>query len=714
MNRKLLSKLPLILALLFCAYAYGLIVSSVRTQSELKEREVARTAAETQHHAAMLANYISEQRRDLVELADSTEINNYLTNLALGMSPRYGLLSSQDAIRDLFNRSFAKQELNGQQSYSRYLFLDEEGRTVVDTADGQPVPADIGGGEQQRVSVDRETSALMITSPVGFKGRRAGTVAVWSDIRKLVSFIVAELGQGYYPLLIDDNGAIVFSSNQAFDGAVTRQMTDLLRVPTGKAVRLAGSDAPDKMIVLRDAVPNAGLTMVTLISEEIVFSGVHSSAFLVIAAILPLFVLFITIFVETLRKRAAKVEVELQESRERLMEIADHLVEGIVLVKRNGEILLLNQTALRIAGCAANKAEMQGRPLDDLFTLSESDRRVSFKDGPWLSIIDGTSSAQFGDLSIATADGRILPVSIGVSPFEDGENGKAAIISFTNDEQLRNAQRELLQASRMASVGQLAAGIAHEINTPIQYVSDNLHFLEKALSALAPVLAAARNLAETKSACDEARSFIDIYEKGDIAYFSEEVPGAIRQSLEGVAQVSRIVLSMKEFSHPGPVGKSLANINKALESTATVSRNNWKSFAVIETKYDPGLPLVYCHLGEINQVFLNLIMNAAQAIEESGKSLPGRITISTRREGKTVVIEIADTGLGVPPELRERIFDPFFTTKPVGKGTGQGLAICLDVVTRKHGGRIDVGGVPGQGAVFTVTLPIGSDHEDGD
>jgi signal transduction histidine kinase len=163
---------------------------------------------------------------------------------------------------------------------------------------------------------------------------------------------------------------------------------------------------------------------------------------------------------------------------------------------------------------------------------------------------------------------------------------------------------------------------------------------------------------------------------------------------------------MKEFSHPGTTQKSTVDINRALENTVTVSRNTWKHIAKLEVKLDPKLPKVNCHPGEMNQVFLNLIINAAHAIDESGKPKPGKITVETLNFGDFVEVCFSDNGTGVPDAIKDRIFDPFFTTKDVGKGTGQGLAICYDVVVLKHGGQILVGGSNGEGAVFTIRLPV--------
>lgn len=254
---------------------------------------------------------------------------------------------------------------------------------------------------------------------------------------------------------------------------------------------------------------------------------------------------------------------------------------------------------------------------------------------------------------------------------------------------LKTAQSETLQASRMASVGQLAAGIAHEINTPVQYIGDNLRFIGASIDDLL--------------AAGDAKTQ-DQPEK--LAFLRSELPSAVTESLDGVAQIARIVLSMKDFSHPGTEAKALTDLNQSLDNTLTVSHNGWKHVATVERKFSPDLPPVLCLPGEMNQVFLNLIMNAAQAIETSGKPLPGRITVETTHDADWATIKISDTGSGVPEAIRERVFDLFFTTKPVGKGTGQGLAICRDVVMAKHGGTIAVGGEEGEGAVFTIRIPI--------
>jgi signal transduction histidine kinase len=196
-----------------------------------------------------------------------------------------------------------------------------------------------------------------------------------------------------------------------------------------------------------------------------------------------------------------------------------------------------------------------------------------------------------------------------------------------------------------------------------------------------------------------------------VSYYADEIPKAIQESLDGTERVRKIVLAMREFSHPSEKEKKLSDINHGIETTIVISRNEWKYCAELETNLDDELPLVYCQIDEINQVILNMIVNAAQAIQENlpqGSEQKGKILISTRKHENKVLITVQDTGSGIPAEIRARIFDPFFTTKGVGKGTGQGLSMAHNIIAKKHQGVICVDSDPGQGTVFTIELPIDS------
>ena len=272
-------------------------------------------------------------------------------------------------------------------------------------------------------------------------------------------------------------------------------------------------------------------------------------------------------------------------------------------------------------------------------------------------------------------------------------------------------ERELHEAQKLEAVGQLAGGIAHEINTPAQYIGDNLKFLSDAHLDLFSLVEKCLALTEAVRGNDAFSTMVEdvdaVRDRIDIEYLREEVPSATEQSLSGIGQVSRIVLAMKEFSHPGTKEMSLADINRALKNTLTISRNEWKHVAEATTTFDENLPAVPCLAGELNQVFLNLIINAAHAIRDKydGHGM-GRIHISTGTDGDHVVVRIEDDGTGIPEGARTQVFNPFFTTKEVGHGTGQGLAIARDIVVKKHGGRIFFDTEAGEGTTFTVRLPI--------
>lgn len=279
--------------------------------------------------------------------------------------------------------------------------------------------------------------------------------------------------------------------------------------------------------------------------------------------------------------------------------------------------------------------------------------------------------------------------------------------------ELQITQTQLIQANKLESVGQLAAGIAHEINTPTQFIGSNIDFLGESFEGMQRLMhMLARQL---EHADGETLSFSKSMVQGllveiDWDYLEEEIPAAIKQSREGIKRISSIVQAMKEFSHPSSKEKVKHDINKLIETTVIVASNEWKYVADVHTDFDPGLPLVSSLADELGQVFLNILVNAVHAIETkmnagSGKE-KGVITITTRPIGDMAEIRISDTGTGIPEEILSRVFDPFFTTKTVGKGTGQGLAIAHDVVSKKHGGTLRVESVLGEGATFVIRLPI--------
>jgi signal transduction histidine kinase len=296
----------------------------------------------------------------------------------------------------------------------------------------------------------------------------------------------------------------------------------------------------------------------------------------------------------------------------------------------------------------------------------------------------------------------------------------AAVVISQDVTVAKVAELELADAQRLASVGTLAAGVAHEINTPVQFVSDSIHFVRDAatevfsllemLEALRRRVLDRRPPSELLEAATAASSAV---EAADLDYLRENVPQALGRALDGLERVATIVRSMKEFAHPAQKEMAPIDLNRAIAATLTVATNEYKYVADLETAFEE-LPLVVCHINDINQVVLNLVVNAAHAIGDAvvGTQQRGRITVGTRHQDQHALISISDTGRGIPEEIRTRIYDPFFTTKEVGRGTGQGLAIARAIVRDKHGGDLSFETTLGAGTTFFIRLPIQGKNKD--
>lgn len=271
-------------------------------------------------------------------------------------------------------------------------------------------------------------------------------------------------------------------------------------------------------------------------------------------------------------------------------------------------------------------------------------------------------------------------------------------------------ERNLVESRRLESLGSLAGGIAHEINTPVQFVGDNIRFLQDSIAGFDRVISTYRkHLGEAVGTPDALAEIEAVEGEVDLDFCREEAPLAVSQALEGIDRIAHIVQAVKQFSHPGTEGRAAFDINKAIENTVTVARNQWKYVAKMDLDLDPSLPRLFGLEGEINQALLNLIVNAAQAIEETGRE-DGQISIRTGLVDGAIEVAITDSGAGIAEEIRHRLFDMFFTTKPPGKGTGQGLALVDSVVRQKHGGRIELQSELGKGTTFRLLFPLSSDE----
>jgi len=409
-----------------------------------------------------------------------------------------------------------------------------------------------------------------------------------------------------------------------------------------------------------------------------------------------------------------RVEDQLLEREKQLAVTLESIGEGVIAVDTMGKIQLLNPAAETITGWSSHEAREQ--PLVKVFPLldpasNSSGKLMAFKD---FLPEDGSGERRFQNLTLL-CDNQVRKIIAGTISRMLGSNQQ--ILGFTivfqdiTEQQQHQAQQALSQ--KLESIGQLAAGIAHEINTPMQYVGDNIYFMEDALADLIPLVGEYRQLVNE---CELVGNKIELVreihhreQQIDLDYLQEELPRALEQSREGIDRVRKLVLTMKDFAHPSSGIKAFADLNKGVQSTIQISINEWKYYAELQAELSPNLPLVYCVIDEINQAVLNLIVNSAHAIRDAvntGRYTKGLIQVKTRQEGADVAIEIADNGGGIPAEVKYLIFDPFFTTKDVGKGTGQGLTITHDIIVNKHGGRITLESEVNKGTCFTLYLPV--------
>ena len=386
--------------------------------------------------------------------------------------------------------------------------------------------------------------------------------------------------------------------------------------------------------------------------------------------------------------------------------------EGIYGVDREGRITFVNPAAAEMFGWGAE--ELVGKSHHDTLRHSNADQTPNSRETcPFCTALaEGRPYRAKNDV-FWRKDGSSFPVEYTGTPVQEEGESLGAVVTFRDVSEQNALHRQLMQAQKLESIGQLAAGIAHEINTPIQFVGDNTRFLEdtfagvfRALSASQALLAAVQENSVTEALVGETAAAV---EAADLDYLTQELPISIKQSLEGIDRVAQIVRAMKEFSHPAVGTKVATDLSRAIQNTITIARNEWKYVADVVTDFDESLPPVPCFPGELNQTILNILVNAAHAIGDAvgdGTEGKGTITVSTRRDGDWAEIRIRDTGPGIPEESRSKIFNPFFTTKEVGKGTGQGLAVAHSVVVGQHQGTIAFETETGRGTTFIIRLPM--------
>lgn len=384
--------------------------------------------------------------------------------------------------------------------------------------------------------------------------------------------------------------------------------------------------------------------------------------------------------------------------------------DPIIVISQKGIIEEFNLAAESVFGYEAK--EIVGRNVSILTPAEHAEKHDSY-----LERYLGTGEAKVigigREVQGKRKDDSLFAMYLAVSEIKT-VGGVSRFVGIVRDLTIQKSlESELSRAHKMEAVGQLAAGIAHEINTPTQFIGDNLHFLTDAFKELVEVVGLSCQLADSDKPDEDVstlrQQLQQLINGSELEYLLEDIPASLKESSDGVSRIAEIVKAMKEFSHPGSKNKESIDLNRIIESTVIVARNEWKYVAEVEMDLAEGLPMLECFPGEISQAVLNMVVNAAHAIEArqavDGTADKGVIGIKTYRESNLFHIAITDTGCGISKENLDKVFDPFFTTKEVGKGTGQGLSMVYTTIKDKHEGSIDVNSVPGEGTCMTIKLP---------
>lgn len=413
---------------------------------------------------------------------------------------------------------------------------------------------------------------------------------------------------------------------------------------------------------------------------------------------------FVVLEVDLLEEERAARKVREDEERWMLaLEVNDVAVWDLDVATQR---VMGSKRWAELLGLGDSDLELENGPV--LQDLAHPDERAQFIKS-WQATLNGTQQSLDADVRLCVSGAYRYMRLRGRVVRRDSAGAALRVVGTLVDiHEARLMQLQAANASKLESIGELAAGIAHEINTPTQYVGDNVRFLGDAFASVEQCVDKMDELIAQHPESVPSASLREQLRSADLPYLREEIPKAIAQSLDGIQRIAKIVGAMKEFSHPGQ-DRTPTDINHAIANTITVATNEWKYVAKVEVDLDASLPAVPVVPGEFNQVILNIIVNAAHAIADTrapDATHMGRIHVVTRRLADWAEIRISDDGCGMPRHVQDRIFDPFFTTKPVGKGTGQGLSIAHNVIVKKHGGVILVNSEPGQGTTFTIRVPL--------
>jgi PAS domain S-box-containing protein len=408
--------------------------------------------------------------------------------------------------------------------------------------------------------------------------------------------------------------------------------------------------------------------------------------------------------------KSKQVETGLRDTNTQTVALLSSISSILIGVDGGGTVSHWNATAAEVFGIPAQVAV--GSPFRDCSIIWDWEMVLAAA----AKCAESGQQVRLDNVHYQTPGMHMHILGLAFSPLKNGNDRHSGFLLLGRDITQRMVrEKEEAQAKHLQAIGKLAAGIAHEVNTPIQFVGLNNTFLKKRFGQLAKLLALCERIAEkdgdAAANLENMRELVELTRQAQLPYLLEQIPIAIDQSIDGVERIARITAAMRDFTYMGGEEMSVIDINRAIASTITVAQNEWKKAAEIETDFDPGLAPIHCYPSDLNGVFLNLLVNAADAVGDAGheaRGTVGKIRFTTRQHADWVEVRIWDNGTGIPESAREHMFEPFFTTKGMGKGTGQGLYITRQAIVDKHHGTIEFQTETGKWTEFIIRLPVDS------
>ena len=758
--------------LLLLGYLGFLLLNLYRSYDKIQSAALEQQQHVTEKRAIALESFLKDRGEDLVDLVEKQQLSAYFENQSLGMSLEYGLGASLNDLNDAIDRYRLRKQFDGKPLYRRIMFLDADGTPLVNAHDKALVVPDSKKLAVYRavktaqvklyIAHDAKTRMheLVLAYPYLFKEHYAGHLLVWINIADLYRHFVESVNsdieaRNSLSILLDHDAYLAVPSRADQCRIQIDMLPDSSAMKPGKQTfQLIDKQSGKPFPVMAVTVPVTGtdllLTSVLPLNRDdkasplqLVFTtgaiGLLILSGMVLLVRTDLNSRLIETRLEETRLREKAVEeqnrvltataAELKENKQRLalaLEGADlglwdwHLQSGTVTYSDQWASMLgyqLNELESTVSTWESlvHPDDMPivqhliKKHLNGDTPFYESEHRCRTKSGEWRWILDR------GRVVEREADGTPIRMAGSHLDIADRKLAEYELIRL-NEELEQRVQEEvsknrekdafMLQQDKMASIGQLAAGVAHEINNPMGFIISNLGTLKEYTEAMSSYIVTADQMIQSDG--EQAAQLAELRKSLDLTYILNDLESLLSESLEGADRVKQIVHDLKDFARMDETTVTETDLNQCVRSTVNIVRNELKYVAQLDLQLGE-LPLVTCNPQQINQVITNLLVNAAQAIEGHGT-----ITVTTQQVEYQVVLTIADTGSGIPPEVMKRIFEPFFTTKPVGKGTGLGLTISYDMV-RKNGGEINVESEPGKGTTFTIMLPVsepeGERHE---